>query len=217
VDEAINNHLNILFERYQNLRICEEDIMAAYRQFDACFSRDGKILVCGNGGSAADAEHIVGELMKGFLLRRKLNEQDKGIIRRSFPKEAGYLTDHLQGALPAISLVSQSALSSAFINDVAADMVYAQQVYGYGQQGDLLIAISTSGNSMNVVNAVKIAKSFGLLTLGLTGEDGGMLRELCDVIVSLPSKETYRIQEYLLPVYHALCAMIEAKYFATDK
>ncbi len=205
--------LNQLFEDYPKLESCQESIIEAYHLLQQCYSNRGKVLVCGNGGSAADAEHIVGELMKGFLSKRELTEADKERLRRAFPEEYQYLSVNLQRALPAISLVSQSALSTAFINDVAPDMLFAQQVYGYGRAGDVLIGLSTSGNSKNVVNAVKVAKSFEIHTIGFTGENGGLMKSFCDVTITVPAKETFKVQEYHLPVYHALCAMIEREFF----
>ncbi|HOJ11093.1 MAG TPA: SIS domain-containing protein [Clostridiales bacterium] len=193
--------------------VCREDIISAFSTIVQCYEKGGKAMVCGNGGSAADSEHIVGELMKGFILKREIPFKDKERIKAAFPENAEYLAKNLQGALPAISLVSQTAISSAFINDVAADMVYAQQVYGYAREGDVLISISTSGNASNVANAVKIAKAFGVKTIGITGKSGGMLRNLCGVTIRVPAEETFRIQEYHLPVYHAVCAAVEEEFF----
>lgn len=178
------------------------------------FRRGGKLLVCGNGGSAADSEHIVGELMKGFLLRREISEDQRSALVSAYPDSGEYLAEGLQGALPAISLVSHSALIHAYANDVAADMVFAQQVWGYGQEEDTLLGITTSGNSANVVNAVKVARVMGLHTIGLTGKDGGRLAELCDVMICAPAIATQVVQEYHLPIYHALCAMLEMEFFA---
>lgn len=177
----------------------------------------GKILLCGNGGSCADCDHIVGELMKGFLLKREVGEEFANTLKNAYPDEAEYLSKNLQGAIPAFSLASQSAVLSAFANDVAPDMVYAQLVYGYGNKGDLLIGISTSGNSKNVVNAVKIAKAKGLSTLALTGEKRCLL-DMCDVTLKAPETETFKVQEYHLPIYHYLCARIEKElYLANNK
>ena len=188
-----------LLNRYPQLSVCEEDIIAALNLMIDTYKNGGKVLVCGNGGSASDSEHIVGELMKGFLLPRKITDE------RISPE----LREHLQGGLPAISLCSHSALMMAFINDVKPDMVYAQQVYGYAQENDLVIGITTSGNSANVVNAIRVAKDMGVKTIGLTGEKGGRLDELSDVTVKVPETETYKVQEYHLPVYHYLCAEVE--------
>jgi D-sedoheptulose 7-phosphate isomerase len=202
-----------LLEEIPALKACSEDVEKAYNLMKQCYMQGGKVLICGNGGSAADSEHIVGELMKGFLLKRKICREDEEKLKAAFKEEGNYLAANLQGALPAISLVSQAAISTAFINDVAADMVFAQQVYGYGKAGDVLIGLSTSGNSKNVVNAVKVAETFGLKTIGMTGESGGAMKDLCDVCIRVPATATYKVQEYHLPVYHALCAMIETDFF----
>lgn len=202
-----------LFLRYSELQVCRAEIGKAYRILKACYDRGGKVLVCGNGGSAADSEHIVGELMKGFIKKRRLGEADSKKLYDAFPTEGAYLAEHLQGALPAVSLSSHPVLSTAFINDVAADMAFAQQVYGYANDRDVLIGLSTSGNSLNVVRAIQVAKALGLLVIGLTGIRGGKMMKLCDALIAVPAEETYRVQELHLPVYHALCAMIEAEYF----
>lgn len=206
--------LSRLIGDFPALEPCRPDIESAYRVLEASFAAGKKLLVCGNGGSAADSEHIVGELMKGFLLKRVVTAGEAQKIRDANPDDWEYLAANLQRAFPTISLVSQTALSTAFGNDVAPDMVFAQQVFGYGAAGDVLIAISTSGNSANVVNAVKTARAFGVKTVGLTGAGGGLLERLCDSTVRVPSSSTYhRIQEYHLSVYHALCAMLEAAFF----
>ena len=192
-----------LFERYPQLNICKNDIENALSLMIDTYKKGGKILVCGNGGSSADADHIVGELMKGFLKTRKVTDE-------RIPQE---LREKLQGALPAISLSAHTSLMTATINDNDADMVFAQQVYGYAKENDLLIAISTSGNSKNVVNAVKVAKSLGIKTIALTGKTGGELKQLADVTICAPSTETYKIQEYHLPIYHYLCAKVEEEIF----
>lgn len=192
-----------LIERYPQLNICKNDIEKAHALMIDAYKNGGKIIVCGNGGSSADADHIVGELMKGFL-------KDRKVIDERMPQE---LREKLQGALPAISLSAHTSLMTATINDNDADMVFAQQVYGYAKEKDLLIAISTSGNSKNVVNAVKVAKALGTKTLALTGETGGMLKEMADVTICAPSTETYKIQEYHLPIYHYLCAKVEEEFF----
>jgi len=210
---AVREIFEKLFSRIPELEVCREDIENAFSLIKQCYENGGKVMTCGNGGSAADSEHIVGELMKGFVLRREICDRDKEIIRAAFPEEADYLCENLQGALPAISLVSQTSISTAFINDVAADMVYAQQVYGYARKGDILIGISTSGNAANVANAVKVAKAFGVKTIGMTGKGGGLLKDLCDITIKVPSDITFKIQEYHLPVYHAICAAVEAEFF----
>jgi len=213
VKQAVRDIFNKLFIETPGLEICRGDIEKAFHIVKQCYTCGGKVMVCGNGGSAADSEHIVGELMKEFILSRKIPDKDKEKIKAFFPEDAHYLSQNLQGALPAISLVSHTSVMTAFINDVAPDMAYAQQVYGYAREGDVLIAISTSGNAANIVNAVKIARAFGVKSVGMTGKSGGKLKELCDVTIKVPSDITYRIQEYHIPVYHAICAAIEAEFF----
>ena len=192
-----------LLTRYPQLKTCEKDIEMALSLMIDTYKKGGKILICGNGGSAADADHIVGELMKGFLKERKVTDE-------RIPLE---LREKLQGALPAISLSAHTSLMTATINDNDADMIFAQQVYGYANGNDLLIAISTSGNSKNVVNAVKVAKALGVKVIALTGETGGILKALADITICAPSTETYKIQEYHLPIYHYLCAKVEEEIF----
>ena len=191
-----------LLTRYPALSECKEDISAALDLIIDTYKNKKKILVCGNGGSAADSEHIVGELMKGFIKKRSVNDE-------RIPKR---LRDNLQGALPAISLPSQTAVLSAFINDVAPDMMYAQLVYGYADEGDLVIGISTSGNSQNIVNAIETANAVGANTLSLTGSRESILSKISAITIRVPETETYKVQEYHLPVYHYLCAEAE-KYF----
>lgn len=193
-----------LIERYPALAVCEDDISYALKLMIDTYKNGGKVLVCGNGGSAADSGHIVGELMKGFLLPRKVTDE------RISPE----LRNRLQGGLPAISLCSQETIMTAFINDVDPDMMYAQQVYGYAKPEDLVIGISTSGNSANVVNAMSVARDLGIKTVALTGVGGGKLSQICDVTVKVPETETFKIQEYHLPVYHYLCAETEKFFFA---
>lgn len=205
--------LDILFARYGALEKCRADIVAASEAICVSYHEGGKLIVCGNGGSAADAEHIVGELMKGFLKKRPLKQEIRDKMTEMFPQDANYLCSNLQGALPAISLVNAVALGTAFANDQAADLVFAQQVLGLGRKGDILLAISTSGNSKNVLYAVKTAKVCGLRTIALTGRSGGKLKALADVTISVPEDETYRVQELHLPVYHALCIATEEEFF----
>lgn len=192
-----------IYERYPQLEICREDIEKARSLIISTYEKGGKILLCGNGGSAADCEHIAGELLKGFLKKREVTD-------KRIPEE---MRKNLQGALPAISLVSQSAIFSAFINDVDPEMIYAQLVYGYARENDLLIALSTSGNSKNVVNAVKVAKAIGIKTLSMTGERDSIMSGLSDVTVKAPEAETFKVQELHLPIYHYLCAEAEKHFF----
>ena len=205
--------LNDLICTYPTLCPLEEKLFQAYELLVQCYDRGGMVLCCGNGGSAADAEHIVGELMKSFLLPRPLRGEK---AQRFFETETGRaLAEELQEPLPAVSLVSQSALLSAYANDVSTDMIYAQQVLGYASHRPvLLISMSTSGNSLNVVRAVQVASTLGMPSVAITGESGGRLKEEATVCLNMPASETYQVQELTLPVYHALCAMVEAHYFA---
>ena len=195
--------LNDLIKRYPKLNECHKEIENALSLMIQTYQAGGKILVCGNGGSAADCEHIVGELMKGFIKKRP-------VFNNKIPEE---IRKNLQGSLPAISLPSQVAVLSAFINDVSPDMMYAQLVYGYAKENDLLIGISTSGNSLNVVNAIKVAKAMGIRILSLTGEKESGMSKNSDVTVRVPEVETYKVQELHLPIYHYLCAMTEKEFF----
>jgi len=201
-----------LEEERPGLGPCVEALRAAFRTLSTCFRKGGKLLVCGNGGSAADSEHIVGELMKGFRCPRPLSRSDAGRLARAFPAEGPELAGRLQGALPAISLVSQVSLSTAVANDSSPDMVFAQQLYGYGRAGDVLLGISTSGNAANVLNAVRVARAFGLKTVALTGP-GGALGPLCDVTIAAQGRDTAEIQEQHQRLYHALCGLLEAELF----
>ena len=204
--------LHMLLETYPALEPCRSSIAAAYALLSDCAAAKATIMVCGNGGSAADSEHIVGELMKGFNLRRPLPAAEKERFL-SVPGGAA-IAGKLQGAVRAVSLVSQAGLISAFANDVDASLVFAQQVYAYAQKKeDVLIALSTSGNSQNVVNAAITAKACGIKTVAITGGSGGKLADLADVTVRLPANTPFEVQEFTLPVYHALCAMLEAELF----
>ncbi|VEN74530.1 D-sedoheptulose 7-phosphate isomerase [Candidatus Desulfarcum epimagneticum] len=173
----------------------------------------GKVLTAGNGGSASDAEHIVGELMKGFRLKRELTDLQKQDIRRLCPDETDEIAGNLQQAIPAISLVSGVALPTAFSNDLNGDYVFAQQLYGLGNKGDVLIAISTSGNSVNIINAAKVAKVKGVHIIGLTGRSGGELSGFTDICIKAPADDVAEIQEFHLPIYHCICSQIESELF----
>lgn len=202
--------LDTLFENYPELRACEGEVRAAASTVLGSFRAGGKLLVCGNGGSAADSEHAVGELMKSFRFKRRIDPAFAEAYREANGSDA---PSWLEGALPAISLVSQTALSTAFGNDEAAVGVFAQQVYGYGEPGDVLLAISTSGNSANVVEAAKVARAKGVRVVSLTGSGESALTALSDTCVRVPRDEVFRVQELHLPVYHALCAAVEAELF----
>ena len=195
--------------------LCSLPIEECVIEIVKCYSQKKKILICGNGGSAADSLHIVGELMKGFLMQRKLDENTQKQIVAMFPEESKYFIDNLQCAIPAISLVNEMSLLTAYCNDKAPDLVFAQQVLDHGNEGDILFAISTSGNSKNVVYAAQIAKFKKMRIISLTGNKAGALVDFSDIVLAVPSNETYIIQEYHLPVYHALCAIVENEIFAT--
>ncbi|MDR1532775.1 MAG: SIS domain-containing protein [Clostridiales bacterium] len=207
------DYLGRLLEKHPELKPQTENIHKAYEIMESAFAKGGTLLVCGNGGSASDAEHIVGELMKGFKRPRPLEAAVCGRFAARYPLEGEYLARHLQGALPAVALSAHSALFTAFCNDVAADMAFAQQVHGYGRQGDVLLALSTSGNSGNILNAVRVANVKGVASVGITGAGGGQLAAECACCVRLPSGDTAEIQELTLPLYHALCAALEEYFF----
>ncbi|MBQ1553280.1 MAG: SIS domain-containing protein [Clostridia bacterium] len=203
---------NKLFKAYPDLDQCINEIAAAYMAIRGCFANDGKLLLCGNGGSAADCDHIVGELMKGFNLTRPIPAERRAAF--NVFDDGPYISKRLQGALPAISLPSMSALISAYANDVDPLLVYAQQVYGYGRKGDVLLCLSTSGNSKNICYAAETARVMGLKTVAVTGVTGGRLATLADITVRLPKDTPYEVQELTLPVYHAICAGLEADFFS---
>ena len=227
--EAVKAHLNTLLARYPALIICQDDIQRAYEVLAACFENGGKLLIAGNGGSAADAEHIVGELMKGFVKPRKLRQEDADRLTAADGELGQVLAENLQGALPAIALDGHPALStaylfsnhsagsqSAYLNDCEPALCFAQQVNGFGKAGDVFLGISTSGNSKNVLYAAVTAKAKGMKVLGLTGAKESKLTPLCDVCVRVPETETYKIQELHLPVYHTLCLMLEEQFFGKE-
>lgn len=209
----MDEQLNLLIVRYPKLAVCKEDIKKAYELLEAAYGNGRKLLVCGNGGSASDSEHIVGELMKEFKLKRKVYSDQATALKAIDPELGQVLADNLQGALPAICLTGHSSLTTAFMNDANADLVFAQQVNGYGKPGDVFLGISTSGNSKNVLYAAVNAKAKGLKVIGLTGAKESKLMKYADVCIRVPETETYKIQELHLPVYHCLCLMLEEKFF----
>ena len=202
-----------LMSNYSELKPCESQITEAVEVIVDSMRQQGTLLICGNGGSAADSGHIVGELLKGFEDDRPVSEATKEELTDSYPDHGEYLSENLQGSLPAISLASHTAFLTAYANDVAPDMGFAQQVHGYGREGDVLLGLSTSGNSENVVNAMRVANTQGLETVGLTGPDGGKMESLCDVTVQVPGSSTAEIQERHLPVYHTICRALEQEFF----
>lgn len=213
MDNVLIKHIDILVERYPQLTVCKGDIIRAYEILESAYSNGNKLLVCGNGGSASDSEHIVGELMKEFKLKRKIYVSQADALKQIDPEMGTVLAENLQGALPAICLTGHSSLTTAFMNDANADLVFAQQVNGYGKEGDVFLGISTSGNSKNVCYAAITAKSKNLKTIALTGQKESKLSALCDCCIRVPETETYKIQEMHLPIYHCLCLMLEEKFF----
>ena len=210
----IEEILQDLIVRYPALADLYDDIYSAFDLICKCYDDGGKLLLCGNGGSAADCAHITGELMKGFLLPRNLTREQASL----FDEIDASLPSRLQNGLPAIDLTSCASLFTAFANDVDPETVFAQQVWVFAQNSpDLLLALSTSGNSANVVRAVQTAKALGRYSVAVTGQDGGVLRDLCDVCICLPESETFKVQELTLPVYHALCAAVETYYFENEQ
>lgn len=205
--------LEELLERYPNLAQCREELLQAASMLIDCYRKGGKLLLCGNGGSCADCEHIVGELMKGFLKKRPLSADKKEKMRENCQDIEETMLEKLQCGMPAISLTSMTALNTAFCNDVDPDLLYAQGVLALAKENDVLLCISTSGNAKNVSAAAQVAKALGIATLGLTGQHGGKLRQICDCCIAVPETETFKVQELHLPVYHYLCAETEAYFF----
>ena len=198
-------YINDLVRRYPELECVVADICEALGKMLDCYRLGGKILICGNGGSAADAEHISGELLKGFISKREPEGEELERLTAALGESA----KKLQRGIPAIPLTSLTSVLSAFANDVEPELVFAQITYALGKPGDVLVCLSTSGNSGNVVAAAKAAKALGISTVALTGQGGGKLGEMCDVTIAAPETETYKVQEYHLPIYHAICAELE--------
>lgn len=198
---------NELFERYPSLETCREDIFKSFEIMADCFENGGKLLCCGNGGSAADCDHFAGELLKGFLKKRPLSDSEKKKLGDRF------IADNLQKGLPVISLCVHSALMTAFSNDAVPSLIFAQQVYAYARSGDVLLCLSTSGNSENIVYAAETALAADMKVISITGEKESALSRFSDVCIKLPETETFKVQELTLPVYHCLAAMIENKFF----
>lgn len=202
-----------LITRYPKLEACKVEIEKAVQALIECYTSGNKVLLCGNGGSCADSDHIVGELMKGFLKKRPLPDTQKQKMLRKCPEIDADILNKLQSALPAISLCALTGLNTAFCNDVDPDLMYAQSVLGLGKKGDILLCMSTSGNAQNVYAAACTAKALGLTVIALTGETGGKLKAVANIVIAVPQKETFKVQELHLPVYHALCAATEAYFF----
>lgn len=213
LENRLKKHISLLVERYPSLESAKEDIIAAYLLMEECYENGGKLLVAGNGGSAADAEHIVGELMKGFKLSRKPDYAFSEKLVAENQELGLVLAENLQGALSAIALDGHLALSTAYMNDCEPLLCFAQQVNGYGKAGDIFLGISTSGNSKNVLFAATTAHAKGMKVIGLTGAKDSKLKDMSDVCIKAPQTETYMIQELHLPIYHCLCLMLEDKFF----
>ena len=207
-------HLELLIERYPALAVCESEIKRAIEAIVACYEKGGKLLLCGNGGSCADCDHIVGELMKGFLKKRPLEESKKAAMREKCAELDDETLSKLQSGLGAISLPSITALGSAFNNDVDPELTYAQATLVLGKAGDVFIGLSTSGNAKNVAAAARVAKGLGMTVIGMSGEGGGKLATLSDIAIRVPESETFKIQELHLPVYHAICAEVEEYFYS---
>lgn len=205
--------LDELVERRQDLKSLAPSIWLAYEMTESAYAKGRKLLLCGNGGSASDSEHIAGELMKGFLKKRPLDEGLKERLTEIGGSWGDEIGNMLQQGMPAIPLVSQTALGTAVINDISGEMIFAQQVNALGQAGDVLWALSTSGNSRNVVAAAIVAKARDMQVVAFTGEGGGELNRYADVLLNPPYTATHLVQEAHLPIYHALCAMLEARFF----
>ena len=213
LSKELNKYVDELIERYPVLDDSREDIVKAYFTLEESYLHGGKLLVAGNGGSAADANHIVGELMKGFCLPRKMSEEFADKLKAVDEERGSVLADKLQGALPAIALDNHNALNTAFLNDVDGALIYAQQVNGYGNAGDVFLGITTSGNAGNVMYAAVVAKAKGMKVIGLTGKTGGKLAGVADVCIRVNETETYKVQELHLPIYQCLCLMVEKRFF----
>ena len=212
--EQVKAILEELITRYPALASERDAVAEAYGIMKNCYDHGGKLLIAGNGGSCADSEHIVGELMKGFCKKRPLPASLLSRIASADPDPDEKLSSKLQQGLPAIALTAHNALSTAFVNDVDAEYAFAQQILGYGRPGDVFLGITTSGNSKNILRAAAVAKALDLSVIALTGRDGGRIRSLADCAVIVPEQETFKIQELHLPVYHALCLMLEETYFS---
>lgn len=213
MEKNVNEQLELLIKRYPALQCVKDDVQKAYQIIAESYAQGGKLLVAGNGGSAADAEHIVGELMKGFKKPRKLEKDMQDKLKNVSSEYGSVLAENLQGALPAIALDGHPALTTAYMNDCEPLLCFAQQVNGYGNENDVFLGISTSGNSKNILYAAITAKAKGLKVIGLTGQKDSKLSEIADICIKAPETETYMIQELHLPIYHCLCLMLEEKYF----
>lgn len=213
INEKLLRHVDLLITRYLKLEIVKQDIIVAYQLMEQCYTNGGKLLIAGNGGSAADSEHMAGELMKRFKLPRPVSKEFSDKLQAIDKARGADLAKNLECALPAIPLVAHEAMTTAYINDVDGYGTFAQQLFGFGNTGDVFLGISTSGNSKNVMNATVVARAMGIKVIGLTGEKGGELAKAADVAVKVPETETYMVQELHLPIYHCWCLMLEERFF----
>lgn len=213
LEQRLEKHIELLIKRYPVLEGVKQDIIDGYLLMEECYKKGGKILIAGNGGSAADSEHMAGELMKRFKLPRPVSSEFATKLKEVDEIRGQELAKNLECSLMAIPLVAHEAMTTAYINDVDGYGVFAQQLFGFGKEGDVFIGISTSGNSKNVMNATVVARAMGIKVLGLTGAKGGELAGVSDVVVKVPENETYMIQELHLPIYHCWCLMLEDKFF----
>lgn len=216
LEPKLQAHIDLLIRRYPRLEVCREDIISGYQMLEECYRSGGKLLIAGNGGSAADAEHIAGELMKRFKIKRPVSAEFAEKLAAVDPVRGADLAKKLECTLMAIPLVAHEALTTAYINDVDGLGVFAQQLFGYGKAGDVFLGISTSGNSENILSATVVARAMGIKVLGLTGQSGGALAKAADAAVKVPETETYMIQELHLPVYHCWCLMLEDTFFGKE-
>lgn len=216
MNEKSTRYLDLLIERYPALSCCRDEIAKAFDLIKTCYANGGKLLIAGNGGSASDSEHIVGELMKAFVLPRKTKKAFASKLMATDPEMGAVLAEHLQGALPAIALDGHPSLSTAYLNDCEPLLGFAQQINGFGNAGDVFLGISTSGNSKNILYAAVVAKAKGLCVVGMTGQKDSKLSAMSDACIKAPQAETYMVQEFHLPIYHTLCLMLEEEFFGDD-
>lgn len=213
LEDRLKKHIVTLISRYPQLELIKQKIIDAYLVLEECYQNEGKLLIAGNGGSAADAEHMAGELMKSFKIHRPIDAEFAGKLKAIDPLRGQELACDLECSLMALPLVAYEALTTAYLNDVDGVGIFAQQLFGYGRSGDVFLGISTSGNSENVLRAAVVAKAVGIKVIGLTGADGGTLKEIADICVRVPEKETYMVQELHLPIYHCWCMMLEDRFY----
>lgn len=205
--------ISSLTEKYPQLQVCQTAIENAGKALTSCYKQGGKLLVCGNGGSSSDSDHIVGELMKSFEKKREITNELREALKKVSEERGSYIASLLQGSLPAISLNAHSGLVSAISNDIDPSLIFAQQVQGYGKEKDVFLGITTSGNSQNVIDAAIVAKAKGMTVIGLTGKGGGRLKEYSDICIAVPASNTASVQELHLPIYHSLCKLLENNLF----